>query len=129
VEMARKNMQIHGGAGYMKEYDAEKLMRDALVVPVYEGTSQIQALMALKDQLLAVFRDPTRFARQMSRASIKLTTAKSPAERHLALARIEVSRVLTHLIGRIAGKKLRKELKQALRSVNAADWPRYLTQD
>ena len=53
VEIARRNMQIHGGVGYTQEYGAEKLLRDALVLPVYEGTSQIQSLMAMKDTLLA----------------------------------------------------------------------------
>ncbi|MCA9802894.1 MAG: acyl-CoA dehydrogenase family protein, partial [Cyanobacteria bacterium HKST-UBA02] len=43
VEMARRCLQIHGGNGYMTEYGAEKLLRDALVMPIYEGTSQIQA--------------------------------------------------------------------------------------
>src|SRR5690606_3215520 len=51
VEMARRCLQIHGGNGYMKEYGAEKLVRDALVMPIYEGTSQIQSLMAMKDTL------------------------------------------------------------------------------
>ena len=40
--MARMNLQIHGGSGYMREYGAEKLLRDAMVMPIYEGTSQIQ---------------------------------------------------------------------------------------
>jgi hypothetical protein len=41
--MARRNIQIHGGVGYTTEYGAEKLLRDALVMPIYEGTSQIQS--------------------------------------------------------------------------------------
>ncbi len=40
VEIARRNLQIHGGVGYTKDYAAEKLLRDALVLPVYEGTSR-----------------------------------------------------------------------------------------
>jgi hypothetical protein len=46
-------LQIHGGVGYTKEYGAEKLLRDALVMPIYEGTSQIQSLMAMKDAMSA----------------------------------------------------------------------------
>ncbi|MBO85851.1 MAG: hypothetical protein CL927_10880, partial [Deltaproteobacteria bacterium] len=41
VDMARQTLQIHGGYGYTTEYGAEKLLRDALVLPIYEGTSQI----------------------------------------------------------------------------------------
>src|SRR5262249_4536138 len=46
VEIARDAMQVHGGMGYIDETGVHKLLRDALVMPVYEGTSQIQALMA-----------------------------------------------------------------------------------
>ncbi len=129
VEHARKNMQIHGGAGYMQELGAEKILRDALVIPVYEGTSQIQSLMVLKDRLMAVMRQPTRFAKQMSAASIGATTAKSELERHVHQARLESCKAITHLIGRVAGSKLRKEIGQALREVPAHEWPRYITQD
>ncbi len=61
VEIARKAVQIHGGCGYTREYGAEKLLRDALVLPIYEGTSQIQALMATKDALLSITKAPGAF--------------------------------------------------------------------
>jgi hypothetical protein len=61
VEISRRALQIHGGCGYTREYGAEKLLRDALVLPIYEGTSQIQALMATKDTLLAITRGPASF--------------------------------------------------------------------
>ena len=35
-------VQILGGYGYMKEYQVEKMMRDAKVLQIYEGTNQIQ---------------------------------------------------------------------------------------
>ena len=38
-------VQIFGGNGYTKEYPVEKLMRDAKVLQIYEGTSQIQRLV------------------------------------------------------------------------------------
>ena len=58
VEIARRCVQIHGGVGYTRDYGAEKLLRDAMVLPIYEGTSQIQALMATKDALVGVLRNP-----------------------------------------------------------------------
>jgi hypothetical protein len=61
VELCRLNMQIHGGFGYTKDYEAERLLRDALVLPVYEGTSQIQALMTLKDELKDILNAPLSF--------------------------------------------------------------------
>lgn len=44
-EMARKvtqdALQVLGGSGYMKDYPAEKYVRDALVIPIYDGTNQV----------------------------------------------------------------------------------------
>ena len=42
-------VQIHGGYGYNKEYPVEKLMRDAKIFQIYEGTSQIQRLIISKE--------------------------------------------------------------------------------
>jgi acyl-CoA dehydrogenase len=44
-------VQIFGGYGYMKEYPVEKLMRDAKLVQIYEGTSQIQRIKIARDLL------------------------------------------------------------------------------
>jgi acyl-CoA dehydrogenase len=40
--VATEAMQIYGGYGYSKEFPVEKLFRDAKVLQVYEGTSEIQ---------------------------------------------------------------------------------------
>jgi alkylation response protein AidB-like acyl-CoA dehydrogenase len=45
VEVARNAVQIHGGNGITREYLVEKLARDSFIVPIYEGTSQIQQLI------------------------------------------------------------------------------------
>ena len=44
-------VQIFGGYGYIKEYPVEKLMRDAKLFQIYEGTSQIQRLVIAKEIL------------------------------------------------------------------------------
>src|SRR5260370_14971419 len=51
-------MQIFGGYGVVKDYDVERYLRDSLILPIYEGTSQIQSLMATKDLLKTVMRNP-----------------------------------------------------------------------
>jgi hypothetical protein len=51
-------MQVFGGYGVVKDYEVERFLRDSLILPIYEGTSQIQSLMATKDLLKAVMRDP-----------------------------------------------------------------------
>src|SRR5919106_3922222 len=45
-------VQIFGGYGYIKEYPVEKLMRDAKLFQIYEGTSQIQRLVIAKELFL-----------------------------------------------------------------------------
>jgi acyl-CoA dehydrogenase len=45
-------VQIFGGYGYMKDYPVEKLMRDAKIFQIYEGTNQIQRLVIAKEILL-----------------------------------------------------------------------------
>ena len=44
-------VQVFGGNGYTKEYPVEKLMRDAKVLQIYEGTSQIQRIVIAKQLL------------------------------------------------------------------------------
>ena len=45
VTVARQAVQIHGGNGVTKEFLVEKLAREAIVVPIPEGTTQIQQLI------------------------------------------------------------------------------------
>ncbi|MFD2555887.1 acyl-CoA dehydrogenase [Sphingobacterium tabacisoli] len=44
-------IQIHGGYGYVKEYHVERLMRDAKITQIYEGTSEIQRLVIAREVL------------------------------------------------------------------------------
>jgi alkylation response protein AidB-like acyl-CoA dehydrogenase len=121
VEMARRCLQIHGGNGYMQEYGAEKLLRDALVMPIYEGTSQIQALMAMKDTLSGVMRDPQGFVRRAANARWRQMSARDPLERRVArLERLSL-RAQRHLMTRTAADKLR-----SLRGQPPRTWPKAL---
>ncbi len=124
VEHARRCVQIHGGAGYMKEYGAEKLLRDALVLPIYEGTSQIQALMATKDTLLGVMRDPGRFLRGLAQANYRARAARDLRERRVAGLRAQVLTAQRVLMARIASDKA-----AALRGASLGDWRRGFTED
>ena len=46
-KIAYDALQIHGGAGYMKEFNVERLVRDARITNIYEGTSQLQIVAAI----------------------------------------------------------------------------------
>ena len=49
MKVTTNAVQVYGGYGYMKEYPVEKLMRDAKLFQIYEGTSQIQRLVIAKE--------------------------------------------------------------------------------
>ena len=44
-EVTTEAVQIHGGYGYVKEYHVERLMRDAKITQIYEGTSEVQRIV------------------------------------------------------------------------------------
>ena len=51
MEVSTDAVQVFGGAGYMKDYPVEKLMRDAKILQIYEGTSQIQRMVIARNIL------------------------------------------------------------------------------
>ena len=51
MEVTTKAVQLHGGYGYIREYDVERMMRDAKITEIYEGTSEVQR-MVISAQLL-----------------------------------------------------------------------------
>jgi alkylation response protein AidB-like acyl-CoA dehydrogenase len=59
-----KAVQIHGSLGYSRESDVERMYRDARVITIYEGTSEIQRLIIARDLLSS-----TRGVRAESHAS------------------------------------------------------------
>ena len=60
MRVATDAVQIFGGYGYTKEYPVEKLMRDAKLLQIYEGTSQIQRMVIARNILGARCLTPAR---------------------------------------------------------------------
>ncbi len=52
MEVATDAVQVYGGYGFIKDYPVEKLMRDAKILQLYEGTAQIQRLVIARETLL-----------------------------------------------------------------------------
>ena len=52
MEVTVDAVQVYGGYGFIKEYPVEKLMRDAKIMQLYEGTSQIQRLVIARETLI-----------------------------------------------------------------------------
>ena len=51
MNVTTEAVQVHGGYGYVKEYHVERLMRDAKITQIYEGTSEIQRLVIARNLL------------------------------------------------------------------------------
>jgi alkylation response protein AidB-like acyl-CoA dehydrogenase len=50
-EVTTEAVQVHGGYGYVKEYHVERMMRDAKITQIYEGTTEIQKLVISRELL------------------------------------------------------------------------------
>ncbi|MBO6268635.1 MAG: acyl-CoA dehydrogenase, partial [Clostridium sp.] len=46
-----KCVQLHGGYGYIRDYEVERMMRDAKITEIYEGTSEVQRMVISADLL------------------------------------------------------------------------------
>jgi len=53
--IAYDSLQVHGGTGYMKDFAIERLSRDARITTIYEGTSQLQVIAAIRGVTTGVF--------------------------------------------------------------------------
>ena len=104
VHTCRRALQIFGGYGVVTEYDVERHMRDALITPIYEGTSQIQSLMAVRDLMRSLLRKPQSLL--SGGPSVTLANAKFDGEagRDLAAARSSLVWTLRGLTTRLARK-------------------------
>ncbi len=105
VWMSRMAMQIHGGNGYTKDYAPERLLREALVMPVYEGTSQIQCLMAFKDAMGFAVANPQRFLQKAAGLRFKALRSTDSLERGVYKLKAAVYSVQQTLLMRVAKEK------------------------
>ncbi|MBK9259260.1 MAG: acyl-CoA dehydrogenase family protein [Polyangiaceae bacterium] len=121
VEITRRAIQIHGGVGYTKDYSVEKLLRDAVVMPIYEGTSQIQALMVMKDTLTGAIKRPSEFLSRIAETRLAALRAPDVLDRRVARIQSLSLSAQQHLLTRTAAGKLR-----ALSDLPLSDWRNWL---
>jgi acyl-CoA dehydrogenase len=69
MRVATDAVQIYGGYGFIKDYPVEKLMRDAKIMQLYEGTSQIQRLVIAREILLPRAVEQPPVARELAAAA------------------------------------------------------------
>ncbi|HQB77469.1 MAG: Acyl-CoA dehydrogenase C-terminal domain-containing protein [Tenuifilaceae bacterium] len=60
-QVAYDSLQIHGGAGFMKDFPIERIYRDARITTIYEGTSQLQVVAAIRGVTTGVYLNRIRF--------------------------------------------------------------------
>ncbi len=58
--IAYDSLQIHGGAGFMKDFPIERIYRDARITTIYEGTSQLQVVAAIRGVTTGVYLNKMR---------------------------------------------------------------------
>jgi alkylation response protein AidB-like acyl-CoA dehydrogenase len=97
--VTRTAVQVHGGYGVVQDYDVERHYRDALILPIYEGTSQIQALMSLKDQARWAMERPWR----VFTGAVSVEAGPDVLGDGVRDLASEYNRALRHVLGRSLG--------------------------
>ncbi|NRA44579.1 MAG: acyl-CoA dehydrogenase family protein [Oligoflexales bacterium] len=98
VEFARRSMQVLGGYGFTTEYPAEKWVRESLIYSLYEGTSQMQALMCVKDTIKGIINEPKEFVESYMSISYKKMWERNPLQKKYYLIQHMVCRAILSLI-------------------------------
>ena len=105
VRVCRLALQIHGGYGVVDEYDVGRFMRDSLITPIYEGTSQIQSLMAVKDLMKWTLRAPASLVRRGPSRILARASLPGRAGSDFAAARGHIQGSLRLLVARLLRRK------------------------
>ena len=71
MEVTTKCVQLLGGYGYIREYDVERMMRDAKITEIYEGTSEVQR-MVISGALFEVRTDNCKLYKTRSDIAVKI---------------------------------------------------------
>ena len=123
IRVARMGLEIHGGYGVIKDYDIERIFRDSLILPIYEGTSEIQALMSVKDVLRAIMRKPQTLLDGSFSPSLASADTSGPLGKQFKQARSQylwALRYLTFDLARRSGTGSYVDKGRSLLSGNAS---------
>lgn len=112
IAHARTAMQILGGYGFTTEYRAEWWLRESLILPIYEGTSQIQALMCIKDTLKTVIRQPTGFVEVALGLRVASLAQKDPLVRKLNRLKQSVNSSIIAILFKMVKENVRSSLSE-----------------
>ncbi len=119
IQIARDNIQIHGGNGFTTEYTAEMHLRNSIITAIYEGTSQIQSLMAMGDSLKSPKVIPYVEALKSVGRAFK-TLAKGNLDSSVIYAQDHFNRSVDYLKRPFAIAKLKKNKKLEMEALSYA---------
>ncbi len=98
--LTQRAIQALGGYGYMAEYEVERFHRDCFGPLLYEGTSQIQALMSMKDLVKFMMKEPARFIQSIVGNHPLTTIGDSSVKKALTSSLYEYRKHVTMLVVR-----------------------------
>lgn len=111
IKIAKNCLQIYGGYGVCREYPAERLWRETIIYPIYEGTSQIQSLMVLKDTLKDVASQSSGFLGSLAGAWAESLVTRDPVKSKILQARNELNQGIKTILGSIIKQKFKQEIE------------------
>ncbi len=91
-QLAYDAVQIHGGSGFMKDYPCERLYRDARIMNIYEGTSQLQVVAAIKAVTKGTFMEQIE-----TYAAAEYTSAMQPVVTKLKELTAKFTEMIAHV--------------------------------
>ncbi|MBI4403538.1 MAG: acyl-CoA dehydrogenase family protein [Deltaproteobacteria bacterium] len=121
VLFTRNALQIFGGYGVCKDYPAERFMRESLIHPIYEGTSQIQSLMVLKDTLKDVATQAGGFLGSLAGAWAESMITRDPIKSKVLQARNELNQAIRTVLMSIIKDKFKTDI-EALKQQSIQDF-------
>lgn len=91
-QLAYDAVQIHGGSGFMKDYPCERLYRDARIMNIYEGTSQLQVVAAINAVTKGTFMEQIE-----TYAAAEYTSAMQPVVTKLKELTAKFTEMIAHV--------------------------------
>ena len=111
ITIAKNALQIFGGYGVCKEYPVERIFRETIIYPIYEGTSQIQSLMVLKDTLKDVGSQAAGFLGSLAGAWAESKVTRNPVKSKVLQARNELNQGIKTMLGSIIRSKFKSDIE------------------
>ncbi len=110
IVIARNAVQIYGGYGVCREYPVERIWRETVIYPIYEGTSQIQSLMVLKDTLKDVATQAGGFLGSLAGAWAESLVSRDPVKQVVLQARNELNQGIRQILMSIIKDKFKTDI-------------------